>query len=312
MHAPTSITAESAPESHTPIHTVGFIGLGAMGHHMVANLCHAGFDVLAYDLSPERIQACVSHGARAAASVAEAGRQSDIVVTMLPNTPEVESVVHGADGLLRHPPARRLIVDMSTISAAATRELATELATHGIDWVDAPVSGGQAGASQGSLTIMAGAQPQAYATVLPVLQAMGSTITHVGPVGAGQTLKLCNQLVCAINLQALCEAFALARASDLDLNVLRGVLMGGSAGSWMLDKLGPGMIAGDTSAGFRIDLMLKDLKLVQDLAFHLSIPLPATSLVTTQYLEAKVHGEGSHGNQALFAVYDRMANQAAH
>jgi len=156
---------------------------------------------------------------------------------------------------------------------------------------------------------MAGGEPEAFERAKPVLDAMGTTVTHVGQSGAGQTLKLCNQLICGINIQAICEALALARASGIDLALLRKVLMAGSAGSWMLDKLAPSMIDRDTKAGFRIDLMLKDLKLVQELASDLAVPLPATALVTTQYLDARAHDEGSNGNQALFTVYDRMTNQ---
>jgi 2-hydroxy-3-oxopropionate reductase len=140
---------------------------------------------------------------------------------------------------------------------------------------------------------------------------MGQTISHVGEVGAGQTVKLCNQLICAVNIQAVCEALALGRASGVDLEQMREVLLGGSAASWMLEKLGPAMIAGDSSAGFRIDLMLKDLRLVLEMAGQKDVPLPATALVTTQYVEARAHGEGSNGNQALFRVYDRMTGQVS-
>jgi 2-hydroxy-3-oxopropionate reductase len=138
---------------------------------------------------------------------------------------------------------------------------------------------------------------------------MGTTINHVGETGAGQTVKLCNQLMVGINIQAVCEALALGRAAGVDLAVMREVLLGGSAASWMLDKLGPAMIAGDAKAGFRIDLMLKDLRLVQELAQNLAVPLPGTALVTSQYVDARAHGEGGNGNQALFRVYDRMTNQ---
>jgi 2-hydroxy-3-oxopropionate reductase len=157
---------------------------------------------------------------------------------------------------------------------------------------------------------MAGGKAEAFARARDIFAAMGTTITHVGTTGAGQTVKLCNQLVCGINLQAICEAIALGRASGIDLDVLRSVLLGGSAASWMLDKLGPAMIEGNDKAGFRIDLMLKDLRLVQQQAQALSVPLPATALLTNQYMEARAHGEGANGNQALFRVYDRMTNQS--
>ncbi len=284
---------------------VGFIGLGAMGSHMSRNLMKAGFTVCVYDVDVAAMQRLRDIGAHMAESIREVGENSDIVVLMLPNTPDVESVVYGEHGLAAHPPHQKLIVDMSTISPVAVREMSASLAKEGIAFLDAPVSGGPVGAESGTLSIMVGGTTEAFGKALHVFQAMGTTVTHVGESGAGQTLKLCNQLICGINIQAICEALVLARASGVDLTVMREVLMGGSAASWMLDKLGPAMIEGDASAGFRIDLMLKDLNLVQQMAFDLAVPLPATSLVTSQYLDARRHGEGSNGNQALFRVYDR-------
>ena len=162
-----------------------------------------------------------------------------------------------------------------------------------VHFIDAPVSGGPLGAKNAALSIMAGGEAEAFARAEPFFRAMGTTITHVGASGAGQTVKLCNQLVCGINIQAICEALALGRASGVDLDLLRRVLLGGSAASWMLDKLGPAMIAGDAGAGFRIDLMFKDLRLVQEHAQTLNVPLPGTALVTSQYVDARAHGEGA-------------------
>ncbi len=292
------------------IKKIGFIGLGTMGQCMAANLIKAGFHLIVHDVVPVAVAKAVEAGAVAAATPAEVGQGADVVILMLPNTPDVQSVVFGDDGLIQSPPAKRLIIDMSTISPVAVRQLGADLAAQHIAFLDAPVSGGPTGARDATLTIMVGGDSDAFNMARPVLDAMGASVTHVGPAGAGQTLKLCNQLICGINIQAICEALALGRASGIDLKVLREVLLGGSAASWMLDKLGPAMIDRDTSAGFRIDLMLKDLKLVQELAFDLSVPLPATSLVTAQYLDARAHGEGSNGNQALFTIYDRYANQA--
>jgi len=291
------------------IKRIGFIGLGTMGRHMAANLQKAGFELVVYDVAAPAVELAAQNGATAARSVKEVGQLSDAVVLMLPNTPDVQSVVYGDGSLLANPPAARLIIDMSTIAPVAVRQISADLSQQGIAFLDAPVSGGPVGAQNASLTIMAGGEKEAFERALPVFRGMGTTITHVGASGAGQTLKLCNQLICGVNIQAICEALALGRASGVDLSVMREVLLGGSAASWMLDKLGPAMINGDTAAGFRIDLMLKDLKLVQEMAFELAVPLPATSLVTTQYLDARVHGEGSNGNQALFTVYDRMSNQ---
>lgn len=288
---------------------VGFVGLGTMGREMARNLVEAGCAVTAYDIDPSAVDALSRIGARPAENVREVGADVDVVVTMLPDTPHVEEVALGPGGLVETMRPGTVLVDMSTISPVATRAMAERLAASGIAMLDAPVSGGPIGAKNASLSIMVGGDAQTFERVRPVLSAMGTTISHVGTSGAGQTVKLCNQLVCGVNLQAICEALALGRASGVDLDQMRDVLLGGSASSWMLDKLGPAMIAGDAGAGFRIDLMLKDLRLTLDMAQARSVPLPATSLVTTQYLEAKAHGEGANGNQALFRVYDRMTGQ---
>ena len=304
-------TREDTMGRNDHIATVGFVGLGTMGREMALNLLKAGFAVCAYDVRKEAIDDLVAQGATGAQSPADAARDADIVISMLPDTPQVEEIVYGEGGLLSALPRGRLLVDMSTISPVAVRRMHADLKAAGVAFLDAPVSGGPVGAKNASLSIMAGGDKEAFLRAEPYFRAMGTTITHVGEAGAGQTVKLCNQLVCAINLQAICEALALGRASGVDLDQLRNVLLGGSAASWMLDKLGPAMIAGDASPGFRIDLMLKDLRLVQEQALSLSVPLPGTALVTSQYVEARAHGEGTNGNQALFRVYDRMTNQAA-
>lgn len=291
--------------------SVGFIGLGTMGREMVINLLKAGHSVRVYDVRAEAMDELASHGAVASTGPADAAREADLAISMLPDTPQVEEIVYGADGLLEDAPRGRLIVDMSTISPVAVRRMSSDLAARGVAFLDAPVSGGPIGATNAALSIMVGGEAEAFARAEPFFRAMGTTITHVGASGAGQTVKLCNQLICGINIQGICEAIALGRASGVDLEQLRRVLLGGSAASWMLEKLGPAMINGDVSAGFRIDLMLKDLRLVQEQAQAQSVPLPGTALVTSQYIEARAHGEGRNGNQALFRVYDRMSNQNA-
>jgi 2-hydroxy-3-oxopropionate reductase len=288
---------------------IGFIGLGVMGREMARHLVRAGHEVRAYDMKTEAVEELAREGALAAASVAAATDGAEVVITMLPDTPQVEEVVLGPGGLLQNPPAGRLLVDMSTIAPTATRRMAAQLAQAGIAMLDAPVSGGPTGAKAAKLSIMVGGSEDAVARARPVLEAMGTTIIHVGESGAGQTVKACNQLICAMNLQAICEAFALGRAAGLDLEKLREVLLGGAASSWMLQNLGPLMLAKDASAGFRIDLKLKDLRLAGELAFELGVPLPGTALATSLYLEARAHGEGGNGNQALFRVYDRLSNQ---
>lgn len=295
--------------TQTTAGAVGFIGIGTMGREMAINLAKAGHRVAAYDVRREAAEALAPFGIRAAASIADASRGADAVITMLPDTPDVEAVVYGDGGLLANPPEGRLVIDMSTIAPGAVRRMHADLARAGVAFLDAPVSGGPVGAKNAALSIMAGGDAAAFAQAQRFFAGMGTTVTHVGESGAGQTVKLCNQLICGINIQAICEALALGRAAGVDLQQLRKVLLGGSAASWMLDKLGPQMIEGDASAGFRIDLMLKDLRLVAQQAQETNVPLPATALVTTQYLDARAHGEGSNGNQALFRVYDRMSGQ---
>jgi 2-hydroxy-3-oxopropionate reductase len=289
---------------------VGFIGLGVMGREMSVNLVKAGHDVRVYDARAEAIADVAAQGAKAALSIAEASREADAVVLMLPDTPQVEEVILGKGGVRDNPPRGKLVMDMSTIAPTATRALSAELAKIGVDLLDAPVSGGPLGAKNAKLSIMAGGTAAAFDKAKPIFAGMGTTIVHVGESGAGQAVKACNQLICAMNLQAICEALALGRAAGLDLEKLREVLLGGAASSWMLQNLAPLMIRKDPSAGFRIDLKLKDLRLAGELAFQLGVPLPGTALATSLYLEARAHGEGSNGNQALYRVYDRMTNQA--
>jgi 2-hydroxy-3-oxopropionate reductase len=289
---------------------IGFIGLGTMGRGMAANLLAAGHALHVHDVRREAMEEFSARGATVAGSVAEAARNAEAVVLMLPDTPQVEEVVLGPGGLVENPPAGRLVIDMSTISAAASRSMAARLEAVGTVMMDAPVSGGPQGAESGSLSIMAGGTEAGFAAAQPILAALGTTVRHVGPPGAGQTVKACNQLICALNLQAICEALALGRAAGLDLELLREVLLGGAASSWMLQNLGPKMIARDAGAGFRIDLKLKDLRLAGELGFQHGLPLPGLALATSLYLEARAHGEGANGNQALFRVYDRLTNQA--
>lgn len=288
---------------------LGFIGLGVMGREMASHLVAAGHTVHAFDVDPNAIETLRLKGAKAATSVSESAKDADAVILMLPDTPQVEDVVRQTGGLLDDPPAGRLVIDMSTISPLATRRLCAELGAAGTAMIDAPVSGGPSGAKAAKLSIMVGGTGDAFARAKPILEVMGTTIVHVGECGAGQTVKACNQLVCAINLQAVCEAIALGRAAGLDVEKIREVLLGGAASSWMLQNLGPQILAKDDSAGFRIDLQLKDLRLANELAFELGVPLPGTALATSLYLEARAHGEGGNGNQAMFRVYDRLTSQ---
>jgi 2-hydroxy-3-oxopropionate reductase len=289
--------------------SVGFIGVGVMGREMVRNLLKAGHRVRVFDVKAEASEVLRADGAEIAASVGDAGRDADIAITMLPDTPDVQQAVLGPNGILASPPRGGIFVDMTTMSPQVTRELNTTLAKVGVAMLDAPVSGGPQGARSATLSIMVGGDGVALERARPILSAMGTTIVHMGDSGAGQVTKLCNQLVVGINLQGVCEAIALGRAAGVDLEKLRQALLGGSAASWMMQNLAPKMLAKDDVAGFRIDLMLKDLRLASELAFALGTPLPGNALVTNLFLEARAHHEGDKGNQALFRVYDRLTNQ---
>ena len=289
--------------------SVAFIGAGVMGRPMIANLRKAGFTVKAFDRSRVATENLRADGVDVADSLRGAVAGARVVVTMLPDTPHVQSVL-GSDGIGTDLPAGTTVIDMSTISASGIQAIGTDLAKRGVDLIDAPVSGGVKGAIAGTLSIMCGGTSDAFARAKPVLEGMGTTIIHAGDLGMGQVFKMCNQLMVGMHIQAMCEAFALCRAQGGDLELLRDTLMGGAAGSWMLDNLGPQVITRDDSAGFRIDLQLKDLRLAGEAAFEKGVPLPGLAMATSLYLEALAHGEGSNGNQAMFRTYNRLTNQA--
>jgi 2-hydroxy-3-oxopropionate reductase len=289
--------------------TIGFVGLGVMGRPMVRNLIKAGYKVIAYDLNAEAVREAVQNGAAAAASVRDIAGGVPILITMLPDSPDVRAVILGQGGAIEALKRGSTVVDMSTISPQVTREIAEALAQQGVTFFDAPVSGGAKGAIEGTLSIMVGGPQGAYQAILPLLQAMGTTITWMGEAGAGQCTKMCNQLITAMHIQAVAEALALARAEGIDLPRLHKVLMGGAASSWILGNLGPLMLERDTRPNFRIDLHTKDLKIVIDSAFRRNVPVPGTMLCSSLFLETRAHGEGSLGNQCLHRAYDRMANQ---
>lgn len=288
---------------------VAFVGAGVMGRPMIANLRKAGFPVHAFDRSPVAAENLRADGVDVADDLQAVVSGAAVVVTMLPDTPHVQSVL-GAEGIAHHLSAGTVVIDMSTISASGIQAVGVGLAQRSVDLVDAPVSGGVKGAIAGTLSIMCGGTPEAFARAKPVLEGMGTTIIHAGDLGMGQVFKMCNQLMVGVHIQAMCEAFALCRAQGGDLELLRDTLMGGAAGSWMLENLGPQVIAKDDAAGFRIDLQLKDLRLAGEAAFEKGLPLPGLAMATSLYLEARAHGEGSNGNQAMFRTYDRLTNQA--
>lgn len=292
--------------SHT--RTIAFLGLGIMGIPMAKNIAAAGFEVEAFDVSNTASRYGRAAGLIVVDDVTDLLHRADVVITMLPNASHVETVVNGPAGTIANCCHNTVHVDMSSISPIETRELAAASEVAHIRYIDAPVSGGVKGAHDGTLSVMAGGDAEDLSSVAPVLDAMSDRIVHMGPVGTGQATKACNQIAVAINIQAVCEAFALGRALGVDLSKLREALMGGATASWVLDNLGHQMINGDDDAGFRIALQVKDLRLGLEAARDSHVPLPAAAGVLDMYLEAMAHGEESNGNQALYRTYERLAN----
>lgn len=290
--------------------TIGFVGLGNMGLPMARNLAAAGFKVRGYDMVAESRDALAQvAGAEAAAGLKDAAATAGIIVTMLPDNPQVLAVLSGPDGLIAHAAPGTLLVDMSTISPQVAKQVAAEAEARGLRMLDAPVSGGVIGAEKGTLSIMVGGAEADLQRARPILDVMGGNVIHCGPAGMGQTFKLCNQICCAGNIMALSEAFALCRSQGGDLAKLRDAMSGGSAGSWMLNNVGPQMISGNPKGSFTVDLQLKDLRLVLETAMAGNVAVPGTAIAAQLYQSERAHGGSGNANYALHRVIDRLANQ---
>jgi len=287
--------------------SLGFIGLGIMGGAMAANLLKAGFDLTVWNRTPSRITPLVQAGAAVGDSPADVAARSSIVITCVSDTSDVEEVILGPQGVAKGARPGALVIDCSTISPQATRAIAARLNEGGVHLLDAPVSGGSEGAAKGTLSIMVGGDAAQMERARPVLQAMGKTITHVGPQGAGQMVKLVNQVLVVVTMQAVAEALLLAQAGGLDLEQTLAAVSGGAAGSWMLSNRGPQVIHRDWRPGFTIDLQQKDLRLVLETADQLGIPVPATALVFQFYRTLQQQGLGGDGNHALAKALEHLA-----
>ena len=277
---------------------VGFIGLGVMGRPMASNLLKAGFAVAVHDLNRAAVEALVAQGATDAGTIANAA-SADVVITMLPDTPDVETVLFGSPGLAQSMRPGSTLVDMSSISPVATRRFSAALAERGIAMLDAPVSGGFQGAEAGTLSIMVGGDAQALERCRPVLLAMGKTINHIGPSGAGQVCKVCNQVAVAINIQAVAESMTLARKNGVDPAKVRDALLGGFARSTALDLHGKRVLDDNFAAGFRVTLQRKDLRLALETGAATGTPLPATALIQELYGILAATGRGNLDNSSL-------------
>jgi 3-hydroxyisobutyrate dehydrogenase len=286
---------------------VGFIGLGIMGQGMVRNLLKAGFEVNIWNRTARRMDPLVEAGAKKTNSLADLASKCDIVITCVSDTPDVQEVVLSESGVIHGVKSGALLVDMSTISPQATREIATKLDEKGVHMLDAPISGGSEGAAKGTLSIMIGGDAKQVARAMPYFEAMGKTITHVGGHGAGQMVKLVNQILVVVNMLAAAEALLFGQAGGLDLQKALEAVTQGAAGSWMLSNRGPQVLERDWRPGFTIDLQQKDLRLVLEAADQMGVPLMATNMIFNLYRTLQREGLGAEGNHALVKALEHLS-----
>ncbi|GAA1327382.1 2-hydroxy-3-oxopropionate reductase [Pseudonocardia xinjiangensis] len=290
--------------------TVAVIGLGIMGGPMAANLVAAGHDVVGYNRSRPAVDRLVEAGGRAADSAAEAVRGAGVVITMVPDSPDVEALALGEDGIYATAGRGTLHIDCSTIRPDVARRLAAAGAEHGVRVVDAPVSGGEAGAVEGTLSIMVGGEEADVEAARPYLDVVGSTVVHVGPAGAGQTVKAANQLIVAGNIQLVAEALVFLEAHGVDTESASAVLAGGLAGSAVLDRKAPGMRAREFAPGFRIDLHHKDLGIVTAAAREAGVAIPLGAHVAQLVGALRAQGHGGLDHSALLVLVEQLSGRA--
>lgn len=290
---------------------VGFIGLGIMGRPMARNLLKAGYPLVVHNRSRAPVEELVAAGARAAASPRDVAAQCEVLITMLPNSPDVEQVALGPGGIAEGARQGLIFVDMSTISPIVTQKVGQALAVRGVRMLDAPVSGGEKGAIDGTLSIMVGGERAVFDAVLPIFQTLGKTITYLGPLGFGGFTKLANQIIVAVNLTALGEALTLARKAGLDRELTLKALAGGLAGSRCLEQKAANYVSNTYAPGFRVDLHFKDLGLIMEAARALGVPLPTTAVVQELFNALRVKGRGGLDHSAVITLLEDLAGVSA-
>lgn len=294
-------------DPNQPVKSIGYVGLGIMGQPMAQNLINAGFDLCVWNRTPAKSQPLVDAGAALAHSPADmAARNPDVICVNVTDTADVEQVLFGETGIVQGAKPGLIVVDHSTISPVATRDFAQRLAEQNVVLVDAPVSGGDVGAQRGTLSIMIGGPDAAVRRLWPMFEAVGKNINHLGETGLGQTCKACNQIAVACNLMGVVEAMALAKRSGLDLEKMVQAIAGGAAGSWQLSNLGPKIAQGDHAPGFMIDLVLKDLAIVDDTARTYRLPLLGTNTAEGYFRAAAADGAGELGTQAMAKALEAL------
>jgi 2-hydroxy-3-oxopropionate reductase len=287
--------------------TIAWIGLGIMGSPMSENLVKAGYAVTGYTLEQEKLDRLTEAGGTAAGSIAEAVRDADVIITMVPASPQVEAVAYGPDGILEHARAGALLIDMSSITPGTSVDLARAGAEKGLRVLDAPVSGGEAGAIEAVLSIMVGGEQADFDAAKPLFDVLGKTVVLCGPHGAGQTVKAANQLIVAVNIQACAEAVVFLEKSGVDLSTALDVLNGGLAGSTVLTRKRDNFLNRDFEPGFRIDLHHKDMGIVTDAARAVGAALPVGAVVAQLVASLRAQGDGGLDHSALLRSVERLS-----
>ena len=286
---------------------IGFIGLGIMGKPMAKNLLKAGHKLVVYDIVAPHVGELVQAGATAGESPKDVASRSELIITMLPNSPHVKQAVLGKNGVIEGAKPGSVLVDMSSIAPLVSREVAAELATKGIEMLDAPVSGGEPKAIDGTLAIMVGGKEAVFEKVKDVLLKMGASAVLCGEIGAGNVTKLANQIIVALNIAAMSEAFVLATKSGVDPERVFNAIKGGLAGSTVLNAKAPMVLEGNYKPGFRIELHIKDLQNALDTAHEIGVPIPLTSQVMEMMQALKVDGKQAQDHGGLIQLYEELA-----
>jgi len=285
--------------------TIGFIGLGIMGLSMAKRLLEAGHKVTVYNRTASKAAPLVALGAKQAATPREAAKGNEIVISIVTDSPDVEQVLLGKDGAVHAAEKNALFIDMTTIAPDTARSVGQALRAKAVAFLDAPVTGGDIGAREGTLSILVGGEKADLERAREVFNVMGKRITHCGPQGAGQSVKACNQILCAMNMMGIVEALHLAKLSGIDQSLVVDALTPGAGGSWALEKLGSRIAKGDFNPGFYVDLIQKDLRIVQDAAKKLGLPLQGTALAQKLFEDNQKSGEGKLGTQAMYKAVER-------
>ncbi|MCW3978135.1 MAG: NAD(P)-dependent oxidoreductase [Candidatus Bathyarchaeota archaeon] len=288
---------------------IGFIGLGLMGSGMSMNLLKAGFPLTVWNRTKSKMKPLTDAGASGAGSPREVAEASDFVISIVTDSPDVEEVLLGPEGAIHGAKPGAIVIDMSTISPSVTRRVAEELGEKGVKMLDAPVSGGAIGARNGTLSIMVGGEEDVFEECLPVFEAMGRTVTHVGGNGMGQTVKLVNQILVGTTMLGVAEALMFAKKSGVDLEKCHQAVSGGAAGSWQLTNNGARLLRGDHEPGFKVKDYLKDLRLIMEAAAEMKMPLIETSVVHQMFRSLEAEGLTQKGTQAVIRAVERLAGQ---